>query len=139
MSITCDNASANNKMIDELQDMLPEFGRRASHTWCFLHTTNLITKALLSQFDVKKGTAIENEDVTGNWEEEERKTIANTAGTNAEDEADNTEGLLDVADEMEAEEQAVHEERIRPVKSVLMKVRFNVYSPVLLYKLPASP
>ena len=77
--------------------------------------------------------------MTGNWEEEERKTIANTANTNAEDEADNTEGLLDVADEMEAEEQAEHEERIRPVKSVLMKVRFNVYSPVSLYKLPASP
>jgi hypothetical protein len=134
-------------MIDELQDMLPEFGGRATHTRCFLHTTNLIAKALLSQFDVKKdvkkgkaieneGTVIENED--GSWEEEEQKTIANTAGADAEDEGDNIEGLLDVADEMEAEERAAHEERIHPVKSVLTKVRFNAHSPISLYKLPAS-
>ncbi|KAK2464100.1 hypothetical protein APHAL10511_003887 [Amanita phalloides] len=148
LSITCDNALANTTMIDELQDMLPEFGRQATHTQCFLHTTNLIMKALLSQFDVKKnvkkgkaikneGTIIKNED--GSWEEEEWKTIANTASADAEDEGDNIEGLLDVADEMEAEEQAAHEECIHPVKSVLTKVRFNAHSPVSLYKLPASP
>jgi hypothetical protein len=127
-------------MIDELQDMLPEFGGRASHTRCFLHTTNLVAKALLRQFDVKKGPAIKNEEnEDGSWEEEERKTIANTAGADAEDEGDNIEGLLDVANEMEAEERAAHEERIRPVKSVLTKVRSDAHSPISLYKLPASP
>ncbi|KAG2105394.1 hypothetical protein BD769DRAFT_1311636, partial [Suillus cothurnatus] len=51
LSVTCDNASNNNIMVDKLEDLLPDFGGAVSHTWCFLHTVNLITKSLLREFN----------------------------------------------------------------------------------------
>ncbi|KAG2060744.1 hypothetical protein BDR06DRAFT_837354, partial [Suillus hirtellus] len=47
----CDNASNNTVMIDELSTALPDFGGKASHTWCFLHTINLVAKSLLHEFE----------------------------------------------------------------------------------------
>ncbi|KAF8812192.1 hypothetical protein BYT27DRAFT_7036613, partial [Phlegmacium glaucopus] len=45
LSITCDNASNNDRMIiayhiDELEDLLPGFSK-VNHTRCFLHVNNL--------------------------------------------------------------------------------------------------
>ena len=41
-------------MVDELGNILPEYGGRASHAQCFLHTTNLIAKSLICVFEAKK-------------------------------------------------------------------------------------
>lgn len=134
LSISCDNASANDKMIDELQDMLPEFGGRASHTRCFLHTTNLIAKALLSQFDVKKGRAIENEDANESVEDDEQETMAETVSIDAEGEGDNTKGFIDLTDEMDPTERVAHAKSVRPVKLVLVKVIvFIMHAPSLIH------
>ena len=54
--MTCDNASNNDVMIEELQECIPEFAGSASHTHCFLHIVNLIAKSLLRQFDAQKMT-----------------------------------------------------------------------------------
>ncbi|KAG2088738.1 uncharacterized protein F5147DRAFT_531761, partial [Suillus discolor] len=51
LSVTCDNTLNNNIMVGGLEDLLPGFGGAASHTWCFLHTVNLIAKSLLCEFD----------------------------------------------------------------------------------------
>ncbi|KAF8548182.1 hypothetical protein OG21DRAFT_1423541, partial [Imleria badia] len=53
LCITCDNASNNNMMIEELGEMLLDFGGASTHAWCFLHTTNLVVKALRKEFDAK--------------------------------------------------------------------------------------
>ncbi|KAG2337342.1 hypothetical protein BDR05DRAFT_895412, partial [Suillus weaverae] len=47
LAIICDNTSNNTVMIKELNKTLPDFGRTASHTRCFLHMVDLIAKSLL--------------------------------------------------------------------------------------------
>ncbi|KAF8697764.1 hypothetical protein AX14_001188 [Amanita brunnescens Koide BX004] len=118
LSMTCDNALANHKMVDKLHIMLLEFGRWASHTQCFLHTMNLVTKALLSQFDVRKGSAVD----AALSEVEEHETGAKALNANVDSEVDDTEGLVDLMDEMDPAEWAVHEEHLCPVRLVLMKI-----------------
>ncbi|KAF9219300.1 hypothetical protein BS17DRAFT_639811, partial [Gyrodon lividus] len=51
LCVTCDNASNNNVMVEQLGDMLPDFSGASAHTWCFLHSTNLVAKALIREFD----------------------------------------------------------------------------------------
>lgn len=40
-------------MVEELGDMLLDFVRASTHMRCFLHTKNLMAKALIKEFDVK--------------------------------------------------------------------------------------
>jgi len=54
LGITCDNASNNDVMIDELVDLLPNYPEAANRCRCFLHIVNLIAKTLLKQFEVLK-------------------------------------------------------------------------------------
>ncbi|KAF9219130.1 hypothetical protein BS17DRAFT_662235, partial [Gyrodon lividus] len=51
LCITCDNASNNDVMVEKLGDTLLDFGGASTHVWCFLHTTNLVAKALIRVFD----------------------------------------------------------------------------------------
>lgn len=48
------NESNNNVIIDGLENLLPEFFFRMSHTRCFLHINNLVARSLVRQFDVKE-------------------------------------------------------------------------------------
>ncbi|PBK65454.1 hypothetical protein ARMSODRAFT_866429, partial [Armillaria solidipes] len=59
LSITCDNASNNNTMVEALgdSDTLPFFDGQASRTGCFAHIVNLVAKSLLRQFDPPKRKA----------------------------------------------------------------------------------
>ena len=50
LAITGDNASNNDTMINELEDLIPEFNGSAAHARCFLHITNLDAKCLINQF-----------------------------------------------------------------------------------------
>ena len=123
-------------MIDELQKALPEYGGRASHARCFLHTTNLIAKSLISMFDIKKKNgaswleepsnddwlAREIEELGEDLDHDEQAMVAETEGSNVKEGADDTEGLVDLAEEMRPEERAMHEASIRPVTLVLVKV-----------------
>ena len=123
-------------MIDELQKVLPEYGGRVSHARCFLHMTNLIAKSLISMFDVKKKKnaswleepsnddqlAREIEELGEDLDQDEQAMVAETEGSNVKEGADDTEGLVDLTEEMEPEERAVHKAHIRPVTLVLVKV-----------------
>ncbi|KAF8964442.1 hypothetical protein BDZ97DRAFT_1624243, partial [Flammula alnicola] len=51
LSVTCDNASANNAMIDHLATLLAEFPGSANQTRCFTHILNLVAKCIMRQFD----------------------------------------------------------------------------------------
>ncbi|KAH7917203.1 hypothetical protein BV22DRAFT_986041, partial [Leucogyrophana mollusca] len=51
LSITCDNASVNDAMVDALADLLPEFPGCANQTRCFSHTLNLVAKSIISLFN----------------------------------------------------------------------------------------
>ena len=52
LSVTCDNASSNDAMIDELEQMMEEFAGDPNRIRCILHIVNLVAKSMLKQFDV---------------------------------------------------------------------------------------
>ncbi|KAH9968256.1 hypothetical protein BC827DRAFT_1122499, partial [Russula dissimulans] len=56
LSVACDNASANDKMIVRLSQILPVFRGERMHIWCFLHIVNLIAKVIIHQFDAPKAS-----------------------------------------------------------------------------------
>lgn len=111
-------------MIDKLQALLPEFAGREGHTRCFLHTTNLVAKSLISQFDVKKRSTIESEssDGSGNIGEEQETIFKATVENTSAGDEDNADGLVDERDNMSPSERSAHEVAIRPVQLVLAKV-----------------
>ncbi|KAF8961670.1 hypothetical protein BDZ97DRAFT_1663888, partial [Flammula alnicola] len=89
LSITCDNVSNNDVMIDKLEELLPEFSK-VNHTRCFLHVINLVSKMTIKQFDVQKKA-------TGEVSDEEDEDIRELAGDLAYDseERQTREGLLE--------------------------------------------
>ena len=57
LSITCDNASNNDAMIDELGEIIPTFPGEPNRTRCFAHIINLVAKSVIKQFDIPKPRA----------------------------------------------------------------------------------
>ncbi|KAK0239813.1 hypothetical protein EDD85DRAFT_744682, partial [Armillaria nabsnona] len=51
LSITCDNATNNGTMVDDLANRVPEYPSEEYHTLCFAHVVNLVAKCLLNQFE----------------------------------------------------------------------------------------
>ena len=56
LSMTCDNASNNDKMVEHLSSLIDNFPGAANQTRCFSHILNLVAKSVLRQFEVKKKT-----------------------------------------------------------------------------------
>ena len=134
--MTCDNASNNDAMIEELQEIVPEFAGSASHTCCFLHIVNLITKSLIRQFDAGKMTAEGDHELAELRRElkEEANYQGSADSDEAEKEVDNDEGWVDKMENMTDEEKTKLETSIQPVKLALVKVRglVNLYIPLNL-------
>ncbi|RDX54668.1 hypothetical protein OH76DRAFT_1315606, partial [Lentinus brumalis] len=51
MCVTCDNASNNDTMIEEIARLLPFFEGQYHRVRCFSHIVNLVAKSMLRQFD----------------------------------------------------------------------------------------
>ncbi|PBK73763.1 hypothetical protein ARMSODRAFT_869179, partial [Armillaria solidipes] len=51
LSITCDNATNNDTMIEDLAGSIEEYPGECHHTQCFTHVVNLVAKSLLNQFE----------------------------------------------------------------------------------------
>lgn len=135
LSVTCDNASNNNVMVDKLVALVPEFAGEASHTQCFLHTMNLVAKSLICEFDVlKKDTewawdmnAAEDDglvELSADIEREDREMVAQyNEGVLEDDLQDNNEGWVNEVALLPEAQAAELRTNIRPVKLVLLKVR----------------
>ena len=123
-------------MIEELQEIIPEFAGSASHTRCFLHIVNLIAKSLIHQFDAGKMTAKGDHELAELRRElEEEANYQGSADSNeAEKKVDNDEGWVDEIENMTDKEKTELETSIRPVKLALVKVRglVNLYIPLNL-------
>ncbi|GLB45805.1 hypothetical protein LshimejAT787_3000140 [Lyophyllum shimeji] len=133
LSVTCDNASNNDVMIEELAKRLPDFSV-VNHTRCFLHVTNLVAKSIVRQFDVKKADAdaqldaaeAELHDIAAGLELEEALAAAERSNEQGEMEGgdeDNDDGWVDEVVLLSDEERKTLETSIRPVKLVLAKLR----------------
>ena len=129
--MTCDNATNNDVMIQELETLTPEFAGFASHTRCFLHIVNLVAKALLRQFDAKK-TTVKRDNELAAWADELAKEEVMVDEIDDDDrdddddsdnkKVDNEDGLVDEMDDKTNDEWINLEDSIRPVKLALAKV-----------------
>ncbi|KAF8431817.1 hypothetical protein L210DRAFT_3415341, partial [Boletus edulis BED1] len=135
LCITCDNASSNTVMVDTLSGELPNYGGRAGHARCFLHTTNLVAKCLLRAFDVKRGNRLADVELTGEeirmfreMDEMAEAELEDDVGDDAVD--DNLEGLVDEIDQLSPEERKELRTSIRPVQLALAKA--SVTSAILI-------
>jgi hypothetical protein len=126
LSITCDNASNNDTMIEELADLLDNFPGPANQTRCFTHVLNLVVKSIIRQFDSPKSKNDKNlNDATnellslaGNVEfDEERRE-----DEDGEDEDDNVEGWIDERTLMTEDQVKKLDESVEPLRLLLTKV-----------------
>ena len=130
--MSCDNASNNEKMADEMEHLLPAFSS-GNRVRCFTHVLNLIAKALLKQFEMAKKSENEDDDFT----EEEAKLLTLAENLDEEeftmaeekmdenggaDEEDSMDKWVDEVDALTPNERLLLEDEIRPVKMVLVKV-----------------
>ena len=113
-------------MIQELETLTPEFAGFTSHTWCFLHIVNLVTKLLLCQFDVKKETIGRDAEMVTLADKlvREEEMMDETEDNDNDDDikADNEDGWVDELENMTENERIKLEESIRTVKLALAKV-----------------
>jgi hypothetical protein len=127
-SITCDNASNNDTMVDGLKDLLEIFPGESNRTRCFDHIVNLIAKSVIQQFDIPKtkGNASFDDvlrELVVTAEDLEEEELATREGEQSDDEGDddNTDGVNE-PEEMSEEEQRELDDSIQPVRRVLIKV-----------------
>jgi hypothetical protein len=131
ISITCDNTSNNDIMIDTLSDLLAVFPGASNQTRCFDHCVNLITKSIIRQFDINQSNQSVSfdgalQELTRladnlNLEELEMREREHCVGDDADDH--NTDGWVDKCEEMSETEQDELEKDVQPVRQVLVKVR----------------
>ncbi|KAJ3818066.1 hypothetical protein F5880DRAFT_1452559, partial [Lentinula raphanica] len=50
-TVTCDNASANTAMLEDLEYQLEHLLGKKMHVRCFTHTVNLAAKGVLQPFE----------------------------------------------------------------------------------------
>ena len=128
-------------MIDELQELIPEFSGSASHTRCFLHIMNLSAKSLICQFDAKKAGAKGDHEMAELQRELEEEEAFQGGDIEIDDEdkdddddddelaekkkVNNDEGWVDEAEDMTEKEKDELEKSIQPVKLALVKVRLS--------------
>jgi hypothetical protein len=131
LSVTCDNASNNNKMVTEMEKLLTAFSSM-NHTQCFAHIINLIAKSLLKQFDIRddneRDKDLDDDErsllaLAEDIEHEELTTAQEKDDDDGEiEEEDGLEGWVDEVEALSPTEQANLEESVRPVKRALVKV-----------------
>ena len=128
LSVTCDNASPNDVMIDALADLVVAFPGAANRTRCFTHILNLVVKAMLRQFDVPKSHAANDAaskalvELAGDIEKEEAEMDDRA---NDEDDDNGADEWVDPRIGMSQEDQDELDSMVQPVRLVLVKVSSN--------------
>ena len=126
--MTCDNATNNDVMIEELEILTPEFAGFASHTRCFLHIVNLVAKALLRQFDAKKTTVKRDNELAALADElaKEEAMVDEIDDDDDDDDdnkkVDNEDGWINEMGDKTDNKRIKLEDSIQPVKLALAKV-----------------
>ncbi|OJT07830.1 hypothetical protein TRAPUB_1276 [Trametes pubescens] len=132
MGITCDNASNNDTMVEELKDLLPGFPGNDYRVRCFAHVLNLVVKSLIKHFDVREtsdpataeGDARELLELAREMESEELTTQAErAAGEDEDDELDDADDEVDGMAELTDEQRVEFEHDVLPVKLTMAKLR----------------
>ena len=126
LSITANNATSNDTMMEELADLLVHFGGETRRTWCFLHVINLVVKMLIWQFDLPKanGGMQSTDDKLRKLAEDVDLEDLQIKITNGEgqDNQDNIEGWVNEMEFLMDNEHAELEQHLRPLHLILAKV-----------------
>ena len=122
LSVTCDNASTNDAMMDELEFMLAHFEGQTTRVRCILHMGNLVAKCLIKQFDIPHKTGSEDQELYTLAEGLDLEDYEAIGTIDADPDVDNTNNLVDEIARMDVEDRANLEQRIRPVRMALTKV-----------------
>ena len=150
LSVTCDNASNNDKMIEHLATLIDTFPSAANQTWCFTHILNLVTKSVLRQFEAPKAkegdviddtvkqlvaifnkledkddSKVSNNNDTGGDGDGNNDDIGGDSDSSDEHEDDDNDGLVDEHDGMLKEELASLKESVKPIQVMLTKVQLS--------------
>jgi hypothetical protein len=131
LSVTCDNASPNDTMIDALAEIVVAFPGAANRTCCFMHILNLVIKVIPRQFDMPKANADKALDVAsqalvdlaGDIEMEEA-VMDERSDDEAEDD-DGEEGQINPRSGMLQDERDELDMAVHPVQLVLVKASSN--------------
>jgi hypothetical protein len=131
LSITCDNASNNDTMVEALKDQLEIFAGDSNRTRCFDHIVNLIAKSVIQQFDVPKTKGNESfDDVLRELmvpaEDLDKEELATREGecwaSEVDREDDDMDGWVNEREDMSEMEQKELDDNIQPIRRVLVKV-----------------
>jgi hypothetical protein len=128
LSVTADNASVNDSMVDRMGEELEDFAGEVARTRCFDHILSLGAKTVTKLFDLPKTKAGDTRsteeqelmDLAGDIDLEEtymQQLEGDDAG------ADDIEGWIDEESFLSKEEAASLNEAILPVRRVIVKVR----------------
>jgi hypothetical protein len=118
ISVTCDNASNNDTMVEALKDLLVVFPGESNRTRCFDHIINLIAKSIIRQFDVSKATGKSPDEALPRVLQE-LTAAEHNEGDDSDD--DNADGWVDERAEMTELEQKDLDDDVQPVQQVLVK------------------
>ncbi|KAH9910741.1 uncharacterized protein B0H18DRAFT_894583, partial [Fomitopsis serialis] len=143
LGVTCDNATSNDVMIEEMEKMIMGFPGRRARSRCFCHIVNLVAKSLLRQFEPPKPRKKKkNEDGTDEYDEsadddpelsdydrELQELMEDLDFDETEEiedgQGDDIDGLWDAREDLSTEKRSSLEEEVRPVKMMLVKVSIN--------------
>jgi hypothetical protein len=127
LAVSCDNAENNNKMINRMDTLLPEFRGRLAHVMCFLHITNISATKTVRQFDITKGKGdgdIDKELAALGEDEDDDDDAQMDSQEAADGEGEEEdEEFDDLMDTMTAEEKIQHVKDVRMISLLLTKVR----------------
>lgn len=149
-SITADNASNNDTLVDSLEILLSDHGfcGHAQRVRCFAHTLNLTAKATLHQFEKRKGNkkkCTDNDNNTSDFEDvpllepigdhdinddgesdlfdlDELPELVNEEGDEGEKAEKDEEEIVNIFGTLTIEEQECWKEEVKPIRSALYKV-----------------
>lgn len=124
-------------MIDELEDLLPEFSK-VNHTRCFLHVNNLVGRTLVRQFDLPNAPKPTPGDLDATNDPDHelrqlagdiyledlqtREALLEEAVTGETGTDDNVDGWVDEMAALTQAEREVLQDSLRPVRMLLVKV-----------------
>jgi hypothetical protein len=133
LSVTCDNVSVNDTMIDKMEEMMEEFPGAASRTRCFDHILNLVAKTVIKCFDSprkKAGEDIGNAEKEllelagdADWEESYMEGLEKEGLDKEGTEEDNLEGWLNEEEFLSRDEYKTLKHDTLPIRAVLTKVQ----------------
>jgi hypothetical protein len=132
-----DNASPNDTMIVKLKDLIKTFPGASDQAHCFNHVVAFVAKSAVHQFDIPKGAAdaalddaekklrdlvdgidIEDEEMQGQWEDNDEDST----------DGEGDDGWVDEVANLPKADYEELEENIRPARLMLVKVShcFNI-------------